>query len=792
MQFSEQWLRQWVNPAINTQQLAHALTMAGLEISSVEPACGNLSKVKVGEIQTVEAHPDSDRLFITQVMVDQAKPITVVTNVAGLQPNAKVAVATVGALMPDGLEIKQADLRGVTSQGMFCSLHTLGLSDEDEGIHHFPVDTKVGAEVAVAMNLQGDHIFELEITPNRGDCLSILGVAREVAVVTESELTEQANSSINATCQTEFPISIQIPELCPSYVGRVIENVDLSCPSPLWLTERLRRSGIRSINAVVDVTNYVMIELGQPMHAFDLKTLHDGIVVRAAEPGEHLTLLDGKTITCQPGQCLISDSQKPLALAGVMGGEDSGVSDNTKHLFLESAYFQPVHIAANARHFGLSTDSSYRFERGVDPLLQQRAIERATELLLAIVGGQAGPIINKVSPDHLPQKQAISLNKQRIPGLLGFDIDDQQVETILTKLGMDVKATEAGWQVMPPSYRHDVEIEVDFIEECARIYGYDKIPTLPLVEPLATTVAKEQVVPLREFKNRLNGRGYHEVITYSFVDSEVQALLDPEQPSIALANPISKDLNVMRSNLWSGLIKVLQFNLNRQQKRCRLFETGLRFTLEDDRIYQEPVISGLVVGNAEPDAWGLKSRPVDFFDIKSDVCALFDNQDARLNFTRSEHQALHPGQQAYVCLDDQVVGIVGQCHPVINERLKITQPIFVFECQLSALEKRQLPQFTPLSKFPVVKRDIGLVVDKNVTAQQILEVIVDKKPSICIEQSIFDVYAGEGLGENEKSIAISLIFQHLSHTLKESEVNECTQALVNALTDAVGAKLRDW
>lgn len=802
MEFSEKWCREWVHPQLDSQQLADLLTMAGLEIAAVTPACGDLSQVVVGQVTADESHPDSDRLFICAVNVGLAKAITVVTNDASVQKGEIVAVALVGARLADDTIISETTLRGVVSQGMFCSLKTLGLTEEDEGIYRLPVDTQPGLPFADALQLTGDNIFELEITPNRGDCLSIAGIAREISVLTGCELHAPNISAQKDTGTTSYSVKITAPDYCPHYVGRAITDVDVTRLTPLWMKERLRRSGMRSINPVVDVTNYVLLELGQPMHAFDCAKLQGGgIVVRTAVTGEHLVLLNGQSITLQSGQLIIADQQQPLALAGIMGGEPSGVSTATRAIFLESAYFEPTQISKTARFFGLSSDSSYRFERGVDPTLQVRAIERATELLLTIVGGKAQAIIDETAGKFLPPLPTIRLRQQKITALLGFEIPEPTVETILKRLNMKITTIQSHatqpqspkqWDVVPPPYRHDIGIEADLIEELIRVDGYDKIPQQALVKPLRSTLAAETRIPLSTLKDLLVHRGYQEVITYSFVDETLQKLFNPTEPSIALTNPISQELGVMRSNCWSGLVNVMQYNTNRQQKRCRFFETGLRFRLDDGVILQEPVIAGLVSGTAHPEQWGSKSTPVDFYDLKNDVEALLSFTHSAVTFQASHHPALHPVQQAAIFCDGLEMGLIGKCHPDIHERLKLKHAVFLFECLQQPLKSTRLPRYLPLSKFPAIRRDVGLVVNKAVTAQQLIDIVLANKPIFLIDVSIFDVYAGSGLAENEKNVAIGLIFQHLSHTLIESEVTESTEEIVSALANTVGAKLRDW
>ena len=650
MKFSEGWLREWVNPGLDTQQLAEQLTMAGLEVDSVEPVAGGFSGVVVAEVLSVEAHPDADKLHVCQVAAGEDGPLQIVCGAPNVCAGMKAPLATVGGRMPDDLKIRKAKLRGIVSHGMLCSARELGLSDEHQGLMNLPADAAVGSDLRDYLGLN-DVMIDIDLTPNRGDCLGMEGVAREVGALTRTDLTPPAFESVAATIDDQLPIDVQSPEACPRYLGRVIRGVNPNAETPLWMQEKLRRGGIRSLGPVVDVTNYVLLELGQPMHAFDLKQLSGGIEVRYAREGETLTLLDERTIDLDKDALLICDRQKALALAGVMGGIDSGISDATDSLFLEVACFAPEKIAGRARRYGLMTDSSYRFERGVDPHLQQRAMERATALLLGLVGGQAGPVIEMSSQQHLAKKSAIALRRARIERLLGYVPADEQVEDILSRLGVAVQVNDEGWMATPPGYRFDLIIEADLIEEVGRVFGYNRLPIASNRGDLIMHPLPEAATSLERVQTILVDRDYQEAITYSFVDAALLQELDSDSQPIALANPISSEMSVMRSTLWAGLVGAVQYNLSRQQGRIRLFETGLKFIVQEIEIKQNNVLSGIVVGDRLQEQWGASKEATDFFDVKGDVEALLEMSGVKAEFRTESHSALHPGQTAAILVE---------------------------------------------------------------------------------------------------------------------------------------------
>ncbi|HEY0634469.1 MAG TPA: phenylalanine--tRNA ligase subunit beta, partial [Gammaproteobacteria bacterium] len=730
MKFSEQWLREWVNPAISSEELSAQLTMAGLEVDAMAPVAPAFSGVVVGEVVSVVQHPDADKLRVCQVNVGSGELLTIVCGASNVRAGLHVPAAVVGAELPGDFKIKKAKLRGVESFGMLCSAKELGLAEVSEGLLELPVDSPVGASIRDYLRLD-DMTFELGITPNRSDCLSIAGIAREVGVLNKLEVTGPAIDAVAADSADTFPVTVQAPADCPRYLGRVMRGVNVKAETPEWMKERLRRSDIRSLGPIVDVTNYVLLELGQPMHAFDLARLRGGIVVRRAEPGEKLALLNDSEITLDDDTLVIADQNGPLALAGVMGGRDSAVGDATRDIFLESAFFAPLSLAGRARRYGLHTDSSHRFERGVDPEMAHRAIERATALIKAIAGGEAGPVIELTNVNALPERPSITLRHSRIARILGIEITRHEVADILNRLGMQLMERGEGWQVVPPSFRFDIAIEEDLVEEVARVYGYDRITTTHPVGSLVMQARPEASVSRQRLRLALVERGYQEAITYSFVEPRLQQLLDPRKAPIALANPISAEMSVMRTSLWPGLVQALLHNLNRQQGRVRIFEQGLVFIGQGTEIKQEMMMGGLVFGGTLPEQWGVREQAADFFDAKADLEALLAlSGDAEgFTFVADTHSALHPGQSARLLRDGKPVGWIGALHPELLRTVDIAGNVLVFEVELTAIQKGVLPKFAELSKFPAIRRDLALVVDRTISAAQLLKTVKKSAPS---------------------------------------------------------------
>lgn len=791
MKFSEQWLRTWVNPQVARDELVARLSMAGLEVDSVTPAAGEFSGVVVGEILAAEQHPDADKLRVCQVS-NGSETFQVVCGAPNARPGIKIPFAMIGAVLGADFKIKKAKLRGVESFGMLCSAAELQISEANDGLLELAADAPVGEDIRTYLNLD-DASIEVDLTPNRGDCLSVAGLAREVGALYDVPVSRPAIAAVPAVHDELRSVEVLAPKACPRYLGRVIRNVDLSRPTPLWMVERLRRSDVRAIDPAVDVTNYVMLELGQPMHAFDLAQIKGGIRVRLAEAGEKLVLLDGQEVELRPDTLVIADHERALAIAGVMGGEHSGVAAGTRDLFLESAFFDTIAIAGKARSYGLHTDSSHRFERGVDSQLAREAMERATALLVEIVGGEPGPIVEVASQADLPQVAPVTLRAERIVQMLGLELSAAEVERLLSALGLKVAASGAGqWRVEIPSHRFDLSIEVDLIEELARLYGYNRLPVRYPQARLAPQPQSEARAELGQLRRLLVARGYQEAVTFSFIDPKWFELFHPGVQPLTLANPISADLAAMRASLWPGLVKALQHNLNRQQTRVRLFESGLRFVGLLDGLKQEAMLAGVICGSRLPEGWANGRETVDFYDLKADVEALlgYAGAGSAFTFAAGEHPALHPGQTARIERDGQLVGYLGALHPELARALDLEQPVFLFELVLAEVAAGRLPQFRELSRFPEVRRDLALLVGREVPSQSLLDDIRAQAGEYLTDLRLFDVYQGKGIDPLSKSVAVGLTWQHPSRTLNDEEVNENLQRVMASLGERFHATLR--
>ena len=795
MKFSELWLRDWVNPDNNSEELCHQITMAGLEVDDVIPVAAQFSNVVVGEVVECSGHPDADKLQVTKVNVGDDELVDIVCGAKNCRQGLKVAVAKVGAVLPGDFKIKKAKLRGQPSCGMLCSESELGLADEAPGIMELPSDAPIGQCFREYLQLD-DVTIDIDLTANRGDCLGMMGIAREVGVLNRLSVTEPAFKTNEVTIDDTFGISIEAGEACPRYVGRVLKGINPQAVTPLWMIEKLRRGGIRSIDPVVDVTNYVLLELGHPMHAFDLDKLEGSIVVRLAQADETLTLLDGNETKLKPDTLVIADEQKALAIAGIFGGADSGVTADSCNIFLESAFFTPNLIMGKARSYGLHTDASHRYERGVDPQMQFKAIERATELLLAIVGGNAGPIVEAKHEAFIPQPKAIKLRAQRIKRMIGIEIKADEVEDILTRLGLDVTSNEAGWSITVPTYRFDINIEVDLIEEVARVYGYNNIPNLPPLAHLNMAERKEQNIGVGKYRSVLVDRGFTEAITYSFVDPKVQNALYPAQQGLVLPHPISADMSVMRLSLLPGLLAAVVYNQNRQQSRVRLFEQGLSFVPDvnaDLQIRQETMLAGVITGSQNGEHWNSEDRNVDFFDIKGDVEALLalSCEDQSFSFEVSDNSALHPGQSAAILLHGQAVGYLGAIHPRCQKQLGLNGRTFVFELNLAAVSRAKIPEAADISKFPANRRDLAIVVEEGTEAGKVISFIEKVGVNQLVDLKLFDVYQGKGIEPGFKSLAISLTLQDNERTLEDKDIAQAVDTVMAALATEFNASLRE-
>ena len=804
MKFSARWLRDWVPFDLETPELCDRLTNAGLEVDGVEPVAGELSGVVVATVEAVEKHPNAEKLKVCQVYDGDAR-LAVVCGAPNVRVGMKSALARVGAALPGGLAIRRATLRGVESVGVLCSEVELGLGDDDTGIldleHGYAGREALtpGRDLSEALSLN-DVTIDLDLTPNRGDALSIRGLAREVALLTRQAVVRPTIEVVPATTDDAFPVAIENFDGCPRYLGRVIAGVDVARPAPWWLRERLRRSGLRSIDPVVDVTNYVLLELGQPMHAFDLDRLRGGIVVRDARPGESLTLLDDREVPVGDGHAgggrplLITDADGPVAIAGVMGGNRSGIGPATRNVFLECAFFDPLSVAATARRFALQTDAAHRYERGVDSGLQAEAMERATALLLDLVGGRAGPVVEAVSPTHLPPAKVVRLRKRRLDRLVGEEIPAAEVGDILERLELKPVASGGGddmvWTVTTPSHRFDIEREEDLVEEVLRIHGYNAVGSRVPTGGLGLGQPDLAAAPAARFADLLVDLGYAEAITYSFVDRKLADVLEPSVDPIRVRNPVSSEHAVMRTSLLPGLVGALQRNLARQTERVRLFEVGQCFRVLGDGLKQDLLCGGILSGPRHAQNWAHESVDADFFDVKGDVERLLALGGRRATFGPTQDPALHPGQAAAVCIDGEVVGRLGRLHPEVAATLDLPRSVYCFELGLDALAVKQRRVFGGLSRQPTVRRDLALVVDQAVPATEIEARVRERVGDLLAGFAVFDLYTGEGIESGRKSVGISLTFQHRSRTLAEAEINQKVDDALADLKSRLGAHLR--
>ncbi len=792
MRISLAWLGEWVDPGMDAATLAARLTMSGIEVESVEPAAGDFQGVLVGEVLSVDRHPDADKLTVCQVAGGGTALLQVVCGASNVRAGMKAPLALEGARLAAGDVIRRTKLRGVESAGMLCSARELGLSDEHEGILELPDELVTGSPLREALRLD-DTILTLNVTPNRGDVLSVLGVAREVAAIAARKLTPPALEPVPPATREKFAVRLEAPAHCPRFAGRVIQGINPATRTPLWMRERLRRAGLRPIRPVVDVTNYVMLELGQPLHAYDLRRLHSHIEVRNARAGEKLKLLDGRELALDAATIVIADGRGPVGLAGVMGGEASGIAADTADVFLEGAFFPPDTVAGVARRFGLVTDAAQRFERGVDPRGQERAIERATQLLIEIAGGRPGPAVLTHDDAHQPKRPGVTLRPERIASLLGVQIPRHEIEDILRRLGMQVAGAGDVLGVIPPSHRFDVTIEQDLIEEVGRIFGYDNIPCSDASMPQRPQPVTERAVTRERLRLMLVDRGYQEAITYSFVDPRLQRLLFPGQPALALENPLSAELSEMRMSLWPGLVEALRFNLRRQQDRVRLFEVGTRFEIEDGRLVESQAIAGLITGPALPEQWGEPARDADFYDIKSDVEALFalTGRQAAISYVAAARDCLHPGRSAAIFDRNLRVGWVGQLQPELARKLELREAPWLFEVAIDPSFRSEVPVFSDISKFPAIRRDLAVVVSESVTLDELRESVNLAAKGLLRELAVFDVYRGKGVEPGRKSIALGLILQETSRTLTDGEADAVVAAVIERVKGDLKAGIRE-
>ncbi|EXC01517.1 TPA: phenylalanine--tRNA ligase subunit beta [Acinetobacter baumannii] len=791
MKISENWLRTWVNPAIDSDTLSDQLTMLGLEVDELAPVAKPFTGVVVGEVLTVEQHPDADRLRVTTVNIGSGEPLQIVCGAPNVRAGMKAPVATIGAVLPGDFKIKKGKLRGVESQGMLCGASEIDLEDKIDGLLELPDDAPVGVNIREYLKLD-DNVIDISITPNRGDCFSIRGIAREVAVINQLQMNEPEIKSVDATITDEKKVVINT-DGAPRYLGRVIKNVNVKASTPEWMEQALARSGIRTHSILVDVTNYVLMELGQPMHAFDLAKIEGTVHVRQAKSQEKLQLLNDQEVELQDDVMVIADDQKALAIAGIMGGLASSVTDDTTDIFLESAFFAPLAIAGRARRFGLHTDSSQRYERGVDFELPLIAMNRASQLIQELAGGEFGPITVAEKADLLPKREAIELKQVQVDQLLGYKVAAEFITDALTRLGCEVTVQANGeWSVVPPSHRYDMAIYQDLIEEVARIDGYDNIQiSLPSMDvQLAKYQDRFEIAQLRQTVVTL---GYQEAISFSFADAKLEKQLNPQVSPLMLANPISSDLAAMRSTLLSSLIPCVQYNLNRQQSRVRFFELGLRFDYQNANSIQDlkqiPTLALVAVGSREPESWHAKPQPMDFFDFKGEVEEILAAGRVKVEYVRSERPWLHPGQSAEILVDGQSIGYLGRLHPSLENELDLSTT-WVAELDQAAVLQSYVSNFTELSRFPSVRRDIALLISDNINVRDIQQLIEKTGGELLDSTWLFDVYTGQGVEEGKRSLAFALLWQHPSRTLEDAEIKSGMDNIIQVLENTYQATLR--
>ncbi|MGH8583230.1 MAG: phenylalanine--tRNA ligase subunit beta [Gammaproteobacteria bacterium] len=791
MRLSEHWLREWVDPGISSEALVERLTLAGLEVDAVTAVAPPFSGVEVAEVVQTEPHPQRTQLRVCQVLTGSGERLTIVCGAANARAGLRVALARLGAVLPGREPIAAARFGSVASAGMLCSAAELGLGEVGRGILELESQATLGIDLRRHLALD-DHSIEVNLTPNRGDCLSVAGLAREIGALLKRPVTAVEVREVPAQIEDRLAVHIEAPAHCPVYAGRILRGVDTRATTPWWMRERLRRSGLRAISPIVDITNYVLLELGQPLHAFDLARLRSPLRVRLAQAGETLTLLDGQCAALDADTLVIADAERAVALAGVMGGMDTAVGAATVDVFLESAFFNPHTIAGKTRRYKLQSDSAYRFERGVDFGLQRRAIERATALTLQVCGGRPGPVIEHVFAQHLPARVPIPLRAARLRRLLGIEFERARVKDILQGLGLQVSEAAGGWRAVPPSFRFDLVLEADLIEEVARVQGYEHIPGRVPLAPLQMRKHPESRVSHLRLRERLTALGYHEAVTYSFVDPALQARIEPDIEGIRLANPIASDLSVMRTSLWPGLLNALVLNRNRQAQRVRLFELGRVFTRSAEAIEETPVLAMLAWGPCDPKQWAQSQRDTDFFDLKGDIesLAALGGAGPEITWLAEAHPALHPGQTSRILYRGEPAGWCGALHPRIATELGLEGRVLLGQITLDALDRRAVPHYQAVSRFPLVRRDLSFVVDREVTATALLECLRQALGELQAELQVFDLYHGEGIDSRKKSIALGLTFQSASSTLIDAEVEAAIQRGVQAVGERLGGELR--
>lgn len=791
MKVSELWLREWVNPSLDIQQLAARLTMAGLEVDAINDVAGVFDRVIVAQVTNTSPHPQADKLTLCEINTGETS-LKVVCGAANVRAGLKVALAQIGANLPGGLLIKESTLRGELSQGMLCSTAELGLADHSDGILELEENAPIGVNLRDYL-LLNDRVLDIDLTPNRADCFSMLGIAREVATLTNSSLIPVKKQDNQPTIDEALTIQLKAPTACPHYCGRIIRNINSAALTPLWMIERLRRAGLRAIHPVVDVTNYVMLELGQPMHAFDLHAIEGDIIVRFANPDESLELLDGQEVMLDDNVLVIADNKKTLALAGIMGGNLSAVNEQSVDIFLESAYFNPLSIAGVARGFGLFTDSSQRFERGVDFNLQLTALERATTLLLEIVGGEIGPISLVSESASIPKAKTVLFNPTKVKQLTGVIVAEVDMLKMLQDLGMIVDQSANIWSISVPSHRFDIHFEVDVVEEIIRLHGYENMQGTKMIANVQVGTINPYEALATQLGQFFIARGYHETISYSFVDPELQQALYPNNQVIELINPISTELSQMRAGMWSGLLASMIYNVHRQQTAIKFFENGVIFDKQNGIVQEHPSIAGLLTGEQGALNWSELTSKFDFFDLKGDLQALFASMHyEEVKFVPALHPALHPGKSAAIMIDNEQAGWCGVLHPRITDALDISDEVMLFELRLNALTKQKKLAYQQISKFPQIRRDLSLLVPQTINVEQIEFAVRNTVNSNKLKAfNVFDLYTGESIPQGKKSVAIALTLQDAERTMVDSEINVIIDAIIKKLEEEFAIILRD-
>jgi phenylalanyl-tRNA synthetase beta chain len=790
------WMKEFTPLAATPAELARRLTLAGLEVESMEPVAPPFSGVVVGQVLECARHPEADKLSVCEVTIDRggrgSDRLQIICGAPNVRKGLKVAVATVGAVLPGKVQIKRAKLRGLESNGMLCSARELGLGEEHDGIMELPESLAIGEDVRASLDLD-DTVLEVNATPNRGDCMSVFGIARDYAAAQDRRYLKAGAVPIPPSHDARFPVRIEWAAGCPVFASRVIRGVRAGTSSPAWLKERLRRAGLNSISPIVDVTNYVMTELGQPMHAYDLARLAEGIVVRAATPGERVTLLDDKEYELGPEFMVIADGEGPVGLAGIMGGKRTSIGASTSDVLLEAAHFTPAVVAGKARRLGLFTDAAQRFERGVDPTLPEIALERAAALLLEIAGGQAGPVQVTGGRPIGDAPEWVTLRRSRLSRLLGADVPDGDVQAVLAAIAEESEPEPQGWRVRRPPHRFDIRIEADLIEEVARLRGFDSIREVHAIAPQIPGYAAESRVPVERLLTAMADSGYREAITYTFVDPSLQRLMFPETPALRLSNPISADLSEMRVSLWPGLVTVCRENMRRQQSRVRLFEIGKRFDVTGTELQEIDTLAGVASGARWPEQWGSAREPLDFYDIKTDVENLLalSGDAPSIHFESSTLPCLRPGRAARIVREGTPIGFLGEIHPRLVKDLGLGNTLFLFELEISSAFRAKAPQLQRISRFPSVRRDLAVVVDESVPLAVLRENVTVSASGLLSELRVFDVYRGPGVDSGRKSIALGLILQDSSRTLTDVDADAVVASVVTRLRDVLSAAIRD-